>query len=186
MSLTTAAFVERLDAAVGHDSVEKITDEVRELLSGVFRAGKLRLDDRFFRPRDDCYARRLLHRDERLGYTAVVMTWGPGQCTPLHDHAGIWCVEGVAHGEMRVSRFDLIERRDGLCRFREIGSTGARVGTSGALIPPQEHHILGNALDDRVSITLHVYGGEMDRCSIFEPQGGGWYRPVEKRLVYVD
>ncbi len=27
------------------------------------------------------------------------MTWGPGQGTPLHDHAGIWCVEGVVEGK---------------------------------------------------------------------------------------
>ena len=57
----------------------------------------------------DGYARRLLHRNDDLGYTAVVMTWGPGQRTPLHDHAGIWCVEGVVSGQMDVTQFDLVD-----------------------------------------------------------------------------
>ena len=56
------------------------------------------LPDRFRVARAEGYARRLLHRNDRLGYTAVVMTWAPGQRTPLHDHAGIWCVEGVVEG----------------------------------------------------------------------------------------
>ena len=37
------------------------------------------------------------------------MTWGPGQRTALHDHAGIWCVEGVMEGEMEVIRYELLE-----------------------------------------------------------------------------
>ena len=50
-------------------------------------------------------------------YTAVVMTWGPGQKTPLHDHAGMWCVECVVEGELEVVQFDLMEQADGRCRF---------------------------------------------------------------------
>ena len=50
--------------------------------------------------------------NDELGYTAVVMTWGPGQRTPLHDHAGIWCVEGVVEGRMDVTQYDLIESAD--------------------------------------------------------------------------
>ena len=50
------------------------------------------------------------------------MTWGPGQRTALHDHAGIWCVEGVVEGEMAVTRYELLEEEeDGLCRFAERG-----------------------------------------------------------------
>ena len=41
------------------------------------------------------------------------MTWGPGQGTPLHDHAGMWCVEGVLEGRIEVARYDLLDERDG-------------------------------------------------------------------------
>ena len=69
------------------------------------------------------------------------------------------------------------EREDGLCSFAERGSVHAVAGSAGALIPPFEHHVLANALADRPSLTLHVYGGEMTHCDIFEPDGR---RPVPR------
>ena len=71
---------------------------------------------------------------------------------------------------MEVIRYELLEEReDGLCRFAERGSVHATAGTAGALIPPFEHHVLANAHPDRASLTLHVYGGEMTHCDIFQP-----------------
>jgi oxalate decarboxylase/phosphoglucose isomerase-like protein (cupin superfamily) len=43
------------------------------------------------------------------------------------------------------------------------------------LIPPFEYHVLENA-GDTPAVTLHVYGGEMDHCHIFEPVENGWLR----------
>ncbi len=34
------------------------------------------------------------------------------------------------------------------------------------------------------SVTLHVYGGEMDHCHVFEPAANGSYRRVRKDLAY--
>ena len=41
------------------------------------------------------------------GYSVVVMVWDRNQGTPLHDHAGVWCVECVYRGRIRVTSFDL-------------------------------------------------------------------------------
>ena len=60
----------------------------------------------------------------------------------------------------------------------------AVAGTAGALIPPFEHHILANLQPDRTSLTLHVYGGEMDHCSIYEPDADDLWRRHEKQLGY--
>jgi hypothetical protein len=35
-------------------------------------------------------------------------------------------------------------------------------------------------------VTLHVYGGEMDHCHIFEPAGDGTYRRQRRALSYHD
>jgi predicted metal-dependent enzyme (double-stranded beta helix superfamily) len=188
MSPETAAhreLIEAIDEAVALPAAERQTAAVKRILSTAIRDGSLRLDGRFFVPKPDVYARRLLHRDARTGWTAVVMTWGPGQGTQLHDHAGIWCVEGTIHGEMEVIQYELAER-DGADRYRFVprGRVRALPGASGALIPPFEYHVLGNALGDAVSVTLHVYGGEMDHCHVFEPDPDGWHRRVEKPLGY--
>ena len=67
----------------------------------------------FRQPRPDSYARRLLHRDPLGRYTAIVMTWGPGQGTPVHDHGGLWCVEGVVEGQIAVTQYDVTPDRSG-------------------------------------------------------------------------
>jgi hypothetical protein len=60
------------------------------------------------------------------------------------------------------------------------------VGASGCLIPPWEYHVLRNRFDDRPSVTLHVYGGEMDQCCAFVPRENGWYERIERALSYHD
>jgi len=179
--------VDRLREAVRLGDVKLITRRVQRHLTEVLGGGGLALDAEYFVSRAESYARRLLHRDDELGFTVVVMTWAPGQATPVHDHAGIWCVEGVLEGMMEVTQLELVEESaDGCCRFVEQGHTVTGVGSSGALIPPFEYHSLGNALDDRTSITVHVYGGEMDGCSVFQPRPDGSFQRLRKSLSYTD
>ncbi|MEO7793925.1 MAG: cysteine dioxygenase family protein [Thermoanaerobaculia bacterium] len=195
-----AELVQQLDRAVELGDVHRTTAAIKRSLSDLIRAGRIELPRRFFEPLPHTYARRLLHRDDARGYNAIVMTWGPGQGTGLHDHGGIWCVEGVVAGEMAVVQYERVdpetnagaeaaagefaednaERR---YRFAPRGRVHALAGASGALIPPFEYHTLTNALSDQVSVTLHVYGGEMSSCHVFEPETGGDFRRVEKQLV---
>lgn len=174
----------RLDAAVRASSVAEITAGVQRELQAWIRGGAAQLPAELIRPRPECYARRLLHRGAGTGYTAVVMTWGPGQGTALHDHAGMWCVECVVAGELTVEQFDLLEERDGRCRFARRRAVVAGVGDAGSLIPPFEYHVLSNARRDADSVTLHVYAGEMDRCNVFLPVDDGWWERQSRRLDY--
>ena len=63
-------------------------------------------------------------------YSAIVMTWGPGQGTAVHDHGGLWCVEGVVDGEIAVTQYDVEPEPDGYYRVTPIGSLlgGDRLG----------------------------------------------------------
>lgn len=172
------------DAVRGGD-VEAITRRVKEDLAGKIRRDGLDLPPSYRRTLPDRYARRLLYRDPELPLTAVVMAWAPSQSTPLHDHSGIWCVEGVVEGEMEVVRYELLEERGELCRFAEVERLRAGTGSAGALIPPLEYHVLRNPTDATV-VTLHVYGGEMDHCGVFEPQPDGSWRREERALSYAE
>jgi 3-mercaptopropionate dioxygenase len=180
--------IDRLRDAVRLGEVSAIAEQIKNDLESFIPAEGLILPERFHRAKPDSYARRLLYQDRELGFTALVMTWGPGQRTALHDHAGIWCVEGVLEGEMEVIRYELLEEgEDSVCRFASRGSVHAKAGSAGALIPPFEHHVLANSLPDRSSLTLHVYGGEMTHCDIFEPLGEGdghLFRRCSRELVY--
>jgi predicted metal-dependent enzyme (double-stranded beta helix superfamily) len=173
----------RLDAVIGSERLDHVAELVKAVLVDSMRCGSLAVPDSFRKPIAGTYARRLFHRDPAGQYTMVVMTWGPGQKTALHDHAGIWCVECVVDGHMEVAQYDLQSEEDGRYRFAERSRVMAGRGSAGCLIPPFEYHTLGNAADTP-SITLHVYGGEMDHCHVFEPADDGSYRRVRKDLCY--
>jgi len=173
----------RIDSVVGVRPLAQLTEQVKRALQESLRCGALELPERFHEARSDTYARRLLHRDPEGRYTMVVMTWGPGQRTALHDHAGIWCVECVVDGHMEVAQYDLLDEHDGTFRFAERSRVDAGRGSAGCLIPPFEYHTLAN-VSDASSVTLHVYGGEMDHCHVFEPQAGGTWKRVRKDLAY--
>jgi predicted metal-dependent enzyme (double-stranded beta helix superfamily) len=177
--------IKRLDDAVQLGDAAAITHRVKRELEDAIHGRSIQLPDRFHHVRPDGYARRLLHKNEELGYTAVVMTWGAGQRTPLHDHAGIWCVEGVVEGRMDVTQYDMVEQTHDAYRFEAKGCVHASVGSAGCLIPPFDYHVLANAID-QPSITLHVYGGEMMTCHIFEPVDGNRYVRRERPLCYHD
>lgn len=179
-----AELVERLDAAVTEPSAEAITARVKRDLEDLLGRSALGLPDSLRTPRADCYARRLLYRDPQQRYTAVVMTWGPGQGTPVHDHGGLWCVEGVVEGEMAVTQYDVQPEDDGF-RVRPLGQPlTAGVGTAGRLIPPTDYHVLANAQPGDTSVTLHVYGGNLDGCRIFVPREDGRYEQSIRALSY--
>lgn len=184
LSTGKPALIETIDSAVSAGSVPEITSRVADGLERLVSSGEIRLPASLTRVTAECYARRLFHRCPRTGYTVVVMTWGPGQQTQLHDHAGMWCVECVVDGELEIIQYDLVEQIDSRCRFDRREAVRARVGDAGCLIPPFEYHILRNALPDRRSVSLHVYAGEMNHCNLFLPAGEGWWTRTSQVLAY--
>jgi predicted metal-dependent enzyme (double-stranded beta helix superfamily) len=169
--------VRRLDEAMTPRDDAGRCRIVKRVLEETFAAGTEFLDARFLIPNPERYARRLVHRDPANRYTVIAMVWNVGQGTPLHDHAGIWCVECVYSGRIRVTSYQCHggDPEHDIVQFQQETVIHAGVGQAGALIPPFEYHVLENA-GDAPAVTLHVYGGEMDHCHIFEPVGNGWLR----------
>lgn len=180
-----AELIARLDRSVEAGSPKAITTAVKTDLEDILGAGSLKLPNAFMTARPDAYARRLLHRDPRGRYSAIVMTWGPGQGTAVHDHGGLWCVEGVVDGEIAVTQYLVQQETDGYYRVTPIGSLLAGTGSAGCLIPPTDHHVLANARPSRASVTLHVYGGDLDDCKVFLPATpDGRYAEFTKMLSF--
>lgn len=169
--------VRRLDAAMEVRDDEGRCRNVKSVLTELLGTGQPFLDPGFLAPTPNVYARRLLHRDPAGRYTAVVMVWDQGQGTPLHDHAGMWCVECVYQGKIRVTSYSVHggDPETGVVQFEKEKVVHAGPGEAGALIPPFEYHVLENAIDSP-AVTLHVYGGEMTYCHTFTPVDGGWKR----------
>ena len=176
----------RIDQAIDAGDTHSICAAVKTALEYLTRHELGCIDERLLRPRAEDYTRRLLYRDPQGRYTIVLMIWGQGQGTKVHDHAGFWCVESVYRGRIRVLSYDLVEELPGdQVRFEPAREVFAGVGEAGALIPPFDYHVLENPFDE-VAVTVHVYGGEMDRCLVFEPVVGapGCYERQVRALSY--
>ena len=184
MDAALTELIGRLDAAVAEPTSETITSRVKADLEQILGGGRLHLPARFRAPRSEGYARRLLYQDPANRYTAVVMTWGPGQGTPVHDHGGLWCVEGVIEGAMQVTQYDVRADGDAFAVVPTGAPLAAGVGSAGRLIPPTDYHVLGNAQPDAISLTLHVYGGDLNGCRIFSPRSDGRFTASVRSLCY--
>ena len=164
-----------LDAAVVLGDDHTVTDALRRSLCDMIADQDITLPDCVLQPITDHYARRELYRSPQRGYSVVAMTWGPGQGTPLHDHSGLWCVEGVWHGELEITQYELLEQNGDRYRFRATGGMHAGPGSAGSLIPPHEYHTIRNASADRIAVSLHIYQAEMACCTKFQPLNGEWF-----------
>jgi predicted metal-dependent enzyme (double-stranded beta helix superfamily) len=167
--------IDAIDAAVILPDEGKTTDALRNALCKLIRNPDVRLPPCVFERADDHYARRELYRSEEHGYSVVAMTWGPHQGTPIHDHAGQWCVEGVWQGFLEITPYELMESKDGRFRFEPRGTMNAGAGSAGSLIPPHEYHTILNPSDDSNAVSLHIYRRPLDACSKFYPADAGWY-----------
>lgn len=157
------------------DLIERGADEPQILQEGRELVGKLVANDNwlpetFARPHPQYYQQYLLYADPRERFSVVSFVWGPGQKTPLHDHT-VWGIVGVLRGQERERSF--VERADGGYEETHVGVLGA--GGVTAVSPTiGDVHIVENALPDEVSISIHVYGGNIGRIyrHVFDAETG--------------
>jgi len=171
-----------IDEAVAAGDDRAVTDRLRNGLCRAIADRDIQLPDCVMEPVADHYARRELYRCETSGYSVVAMTWGPGQGTPIHDHSGVWCVEGIWHGQLEITQYDLRERDGDRFRFEPVGTHLAGIGSAGSLIPPHEYHTIRNPAESGVAVSLHIYKQALTCCAHFHPEGEGWYRKADRQL----
>ena len=62
------------------------------------------LPEEFARGEAGRYRQNLLYCDPFERFSVVSFVWGPGQCTPIHDHT-VWGMVGVMRGEELCEEF---------------------------------------------------------------------------------
>jgi 3-mercaptopropionate dioxygenase len=113
------------------------------------------------RPGRDSYRQHLLHVSECRRLSVVALVWLPGQATPIHDYVS-WCVVGVYQGTERETHYRLTER-DGEQALLPVGTVEAHAGHVEALVPPAENIHSVAALGPGKTISIHVYGADIER-----------------------
>ncbi|WP_434771609.1 cysteine dioxygenase [Pseudomonas entomophila] len=121
-------------------------------------------------PDPERYRQYLLHCDSRQRFSVVSFVWGPGQRTPIHDHQ-VWGLIGMLRGA-ELSQDFVHDDHGGLvpdgAAIRlvpgQVEAVSPRIG---------DIHQVSNAFTDQVSISIHVYGGNIGavRRAVYAPDG---------------
>ncbi|WP_026986106.1 cysteine dioxygenase [Fodinicurvata fenggangensis] len=129
------------------------------------------LPEEFAAAHPEHYQQYLLHCDPLERFSLISFVWGPGQKTPVHNH-GTWGLIGMLRGSEISQGYEVSEQEPGLVPTRhEVLNPGDI-----AYVSPEagDIHEVINSFDDRVSISIHLYGaniGLVER-SVYEPASG--------------
>jgi predicted metal-dependent enzyme (double-stranded beta helix superfamily) len=130
------------------------------------------------------YARRPVHRSRH--FDVMVLSWAPGQFTPVHNHAGNCGWVRLVRGQIQEERFALAPSScpadvaiaatapaaAGSVSLVPTGSAViAAVGAVATVDRQRAIHRLGNPAGPGgdLAVTLHVYSLPHDRCVAFDP-----------------
>ena len=129
------------------------------------------LPDECTQPHPQYYQQYLLYCDPFERFSVVSFVWGPGQKTPVHDHC-VWGMIGMLRGAENCRRF-----------YIDAPGQPMRVGEQCTLKPGAvdrvsptvgDVHEVSNALTDRPSISIHIYGANIGAVSRHVyPESGG-------------
>jgi len=159
----------RLIERSGNDE-ELIFADGRKLLSDLVSRDDW-LPGEFAQPSPERYRQYLLYCDPMERFSVVSFVWGPGQTTPVHDHT-VWGMVGILRGAETCEEF---ETEPATGRLRATGSHQLPRGSIDLVSPRVgDIHRVSNALPDRTSISIHVYGANIGAIArhTYDPDTG--------------
>ncbi|TKR66636.1 hypothetical protein L596_022902 [Steinernema carpocapsae] len=116
------------------------------------------------------YTRNLV--DEGNGkYNLLVVCWGPGMITQIHDHTNSHCFVKVLKGEIAETLFEwpaddkeapLLPRRQKKYGLDEVTYISDKIGL----------HRMQNPNMVSECVTLHLYSPPYDQCQVFDEKNG--------------
>lgn len=164
-------FIAELQIAMRQQHTEQaILPVVSQLLANLLRNDAW-LPAPFAAPSPDTYRQYLLYADPGERFSVVSFVWGPGQQTPIHDHR-VWGAIGMLRGAELATRYEVAEPGRPL---RICGESRLEPGMIDLVSPRLgDIHRVCNALPDRESISIHVYGANIGRVErhVFDESTG--------------
>lgn len=108
-------------------------------------------------------------------FELLLLCWEQGQETPIHCHNGEECWVHLVQGKLREKRFK--EDNGNLKLIADVKMTQSRLSY---MNDDLGYHSLHNLNNGR-SMTLHLYVGPIDKCSIYKEEKNKF---VSKDLEY--
>lgn len=127
------------------------------------------------------YRRVPLAQVDQAGYSALLIAWPPGYATPVHDHDGLWGIELVLDGVLKVEAFALAITPQ--LALYPRGTRVLGVGDHAAFSERDYAHRCRNLSAHQPALSLHVYGGKLSRYHAFNHDDDGHWRSAPQRVT---
>ena len=155
--------------------VESDNNEEQLLAKGQLLLEQLIANDRWLpealaEPDPNSYRQNLLWCDPLERFSIVSFVWGPGQTTPIHDHT-VWGLIGMLRGSEVGENFSI----DADGKLKKTGDETLMPGMVSVVSPTiGDIHKVSNALPDKPSISIHIYGANIGavRRHVFDAETG--------------
>jgi predicted metal-dependent enzyme (double-stranded beta helix superfamily) len=129
------------------------------------------LPEALAQPHPEFYRQYLLHADPLGRFSIVSFVWGPGQQTPVHDHT-VWGIIAMLRG----AEFSQAYARTADGALAPSGPEHRLEPGQVEMVSPTlgDVHRVRNAFADKVSISIHMYGGNIGevRRHVFDAATG--------------
>lgn len=166
----------RLADFVGFFDVQKAPAFANGSVTKYLRAHEVDMDEfaSYVYFREDTYGRNFVAGNDL--YEMLVLTWLPGQHTPIHDHDGQRCWMQMIAGRLDFKNYHPIDRKKpqliakGPPETHEVGE-GVYIDDSMGV------HSIQNT-STKPAISLHIYSTPVTRCQI--------YNEAKKKFEWLD
>jgi cysteine dioxygenase len=115
---------------------------------------------------EERYTRNLIARSD--DFELLLLCWGPGQESPIHNHEGQNCWMGVLDGRIEEVQYafpasagPLAELGASVCDPGRVAFIHDEIGL---------HLVRGHA--GRAAVSLHLYAAPYDACNVYCPRTG--------------
>ena len=164
------AFVASLTSLVNRKADEATTLAEGRVLLGELVANDDWLPEEQAQPDPQRYQQFLLYADPQDRFSVVSFVWGPGQSTPIHNHT-VWGLVGMMRGSEGCQAYAMDEQGHCVPQGESLTLAPGQVQAVSPTIG--DVHQVWNALPDRASISIHVYGANIGKVSrsVFAPDG---------------
>jgi cysteine dioxygenase len=117
----------------------------------------------------DYYARNLVRQSDL--FELIVLCWGAGQRSPIHDHQGQRCWMAVLDGEVSETLYKV--RANGEGPLESAPAPGAarnfRSGSVAFIVDEMGWHRI-QPVGGRPAVTMHLYSRPIRTCSIYDEE----------------
>lgn len=128
---------------------------------------------------------RLLLNSPQDTYQIVLVFWGPGKGSPIHDHDDTIGAVSALTGETKEIKYTITRHTGERVELAEAGEFTIAPGRITPILPERDKqlHLMVNE-EKSWAATVHVYLNAIHRYRQYEVAPGGAFRTTETRLWF--